>query len=121
MKYMFTLKIQKLYAVYMHKKLRHKLLFKLSVVWLLLIIVGSAAIGMFVLYGLQNSGSIIDNLLKQKIAEQDLNQQSLQLAKIRSEKLGYELTYNPQIFKTDRATNTANTDLPKTHCKRDLE
>ena len=97
----------------MHKKLRHKLLFKLSVVWLLLIIIGSAAIGMFVLYGLQNSGSIIDNLLKQKIAEQNLNQQSLQLAKIRSEKLGYELTYNPQIFKTDRATNTTNTDLPE--------
>src|SRR5690606_5746194 len=50
-------------------------------------------------------------LLTEKSEQQQLNEKPLELKKIRSETLGYELTYNPEIFKTDRATDTEQTDL----------
>lgn len=93
-----------------HKRLKRKLWLKLSLLWLVLIIVGSTAVGMLIQYGLQNT-SILQTLLTKKIDEQNLNQEPLILTKIRSEKLGYELVFNPLIFRADRATNTDQADL----------
>lgn len=93
-----------------HKKLIQKLWLRISLLWLIIIIVGSVSAGMLIQYGIQNV-SIIQTLLSQKIEEQTINQEPLVLTKIRSEKLGYELIYNPLVFRTDRATNTDQTDL----------
>ena len=96
-----------------HRKLKRSLLKKLTLTWLLLIIAASTAVGMIIQYGLQNSKPILQSLLNQKIKQQEVSEKKLQLTTYRSDVYGYEITFNPEVFKTDRATDLTTPDSPE--------
>ncbi len=88
-----------------HHKLQRSLIKKLSALWLLLIIPGIVvAVGFSRILFIEKS-SVLNQILNQKLTEQQVINKQIKTTTYRSDLYGFEITFNPLILRPDRATD----------------
>lgn len=94
-----------------HHNLKKSLLKKLTLTWLLVIVIASISVGMLIQFGIQHSTNVVQSLLEKKAEEQQISEKPIELTTYRSDEYGYEIKFNPEVFKVDRATDLSKPNL----------